>query len=105
MRKCYHDKNINSCEYCSLIKKLKNQNTISLGNMSKMAYKIAQELGANVRMINMSQRLKNRRVIINPRLHYVSHLILMNPKNSRGYPILLELLMDHMNIAIKSNVR
>ena len=101
-KKCFHDKTLNSCEYCSVIKKIATQTNVSFGNLWKLTQGIHKQIN-NENKNNMKlNKLKNIRVPIIPLQKQIAARILMNPKNTRGYPFLYTSVVETLENKMKT---
>lgn len=100
-KKCFHDKNLNSCEYCSVITKIRNQTNVSFGNLWKLTQEIhAQMSNGNKNNLKLNA-LKNVRIPITPLQKQIAARILMNPKDTRGYPFLYTTVVESLENRLK----
>lgn len=102
--KCFHDKNLNDCHTCKVIKKIYTQNYVKFGNLYKLSKEIHRQLpGNNNNKANLKiNKMKNILVPITQLQKRIAYGILHNPKNTRGYPFLLNQLTKSLNNSIKN---
>uniref|UniRef100_A0A6C0JYQ0 Uncharacterized protein n=1 Tax=viral metagenome TaxID=1070528 RepID=A0A6C0JYQ0_9ZZZZ len=96
--KCFHDKNLNDCDTCKIIKKIHQQQHVKFGNLYKLSEEIHKQLEGNNKNNNKPplkiNRMKNILVPITPLQKRIASEILKNPKNTRGYPFMLNQLTN-----------
>jgi hypothetical protein len=108
-KKCFHDKTLKSCDYCSVIKKIANQTNpnpnlrrVSFGNLWKLTQGIHKQIN-NENKNNMKLKiLKNIPVPISNTQQNRAARILNNPKNTEEYISLHKSVIKSLDNKIKT---